>query len=131
MNRRSFLGHCAGVVAGSVFAGSAVGEPMLTGDSERCRNGRTCIEYAIAEWDSDGFLVGTPGWTGAYVVDLDTGKQLQYGGRNAEIRECSARDGWVIVQDHYTPKGDKYLWEHDEILTVHVQGNFEITNRLP
>lgn len=67
-----------------------------------------------------------PGWEWARVIDLDTGRELRYGGRPAEVVECSAEHGWAIVQDHYTPKGSKYLQDHDELLKIRLNGSYEL-----
>lgn len=86
-------------------------------------------DYAAVNphWLQDGepSLLGVP-WACAEVIDLDTGKRLKYGGQQAEVIECSSKEGWAVVQDHYTKEGKAHLEAHGELLKVRVQGRFEI-----
>ncbi len=122
MNRRSFIKRTGVMCAILWFAPKANAEwggigPAYAGVNPKHTYGGT-----------EPFLIGVPlDWEYAYVIDLSTGKQLQYGGRDAEVTECSARYGWAMIQDHYTPEGQDYLDTHDELLKVRVRGRFAIS----
>lgn len=131
MNRRSFIKRIAmiGAALGILPRVHAKAETLvLTGDERigLARIAGETVDYVIAKWDSDGILIGTPGWKDAEVFDLDTGKPLQYAGKNVGVVECSAREGWAIVSDYCTPKGEEYLDKHNKILRVRLNGRYQI-----
>lgn len=118
MNRRSFLKRIAMIGAAlGVLPRVHAKALVLTGDEQigMARLAGGTIDYVIV-----------PSWTTADVIDLDTGKPLQYAGMDAGVVECSTHGGWAIVQDRNTPKGREYLEKHNKILKVRLNGHYQI-----